>query len=111
MCKLSLTLWYKQYQTKFSRRGVPVHCPIVRLSRILRRLRPPNEDVETSVVSEFEEDKDVLIDAGDKLVLDGFVSCVTKKNATTYQAVITKNDQQLTMPFATVAGLIELYLS
>jgi hypothetical protein len=110
MCKMSLTLWYKQYQTKFSRLGVPVDCPIVRLSRILRRLRPANEDVETSVVSEFEEDEDVSIDVGDKFVLDGFVYCVTKKNATTCQAV-TKNDQQLTMPFATVAGLIELYLS
>jgi hypothetical protein len=57
MCKLSLTLWYKPYHTQLSRNGTLVmRCPIVRLSRILRRMRPGNEDVETASASDCEDD-------------------------------------------------------
>jgi hypothetical protein len=115
MCKLSLTIWYKRYQVQLSRSGIPANCPIVRLSRILQRMRPANEDIETPSASGSENEENASFEIGDKFVLHEIVYCVVglDKDEMTCQVVSMAgmNDQQTTMSIATVAVLIEQYLS
>jgi hypothetical protein len=111
MCKLSLTLWYKPYHTQLSRNGTPMNCSIVRLSRILRRMRPANEDVETSSASSDCED-DVLIDIGDQFIINQIVYTVVGKSETTCQVVsgTATSDDRISMPIGVVAEHIKSYL-